>query len=105
MPRTRPTAKELVVDAPLEWIEERSGFVGLVESFLFRKVPGDTSWLQTLGSALLTVFIMQVVTGIILAMYYQPSTTEAFASIKYITDEPHLCMPRTSQPSVSWSVM
>ena len=52
MPRTRPTAKELVVDAPLEWIEERSGFVGLVESFLFRKVPGDTSWLQTLGSSL-----------------------------------------------------
>ena len=40
MPRTRPTAKELVVDAPLEWVEERSGFVGLVESFLFRKVPG-----------------------------------------------------------------
>ena len=72
MPRTRPTAKELVVDAPLEWIEERSGFVGLVEAFLFRKVPGDTSWLQTLGSSLLTVFILQATTGVILAMSYHP---------------------------------
>ena len=61
MPRTRPTAKELVVDAPLEWVEERSGFVGLVEAFLFRKVPGDTSWLQTLGSSLLTVFMLQAI--------------------------------------------
>ena len=39
MPRTRPTARELVVDAPLEWVEERSGWVGLVEKFLFRNVP------------------------------------------------------------------
>ena len=73
MPRTRPTAKELAVDAPLEWIEERSGFVGLVEAFLFRNVPGDTSWLQTLGSSLLTVFLLQATTGVILAMNYRPT--------------------------------
>jgi len=69
MPRTRPTAKELVVDAPLEWIEERSGFVGLVESFLFRKVPGDTNWFQTLGSATLTAFLIQALTGVILEIW------------------------------------
>ena len=78
MPRTRPTAKELVVDAPLEWVEERSGFVGLVEAFLFRKVPGDTSWLQTLGSSLLTVFLLQATTGVILAMSYHPDPASAY---------------------------
>src|SRR3978361_2044930 len=87
MPRTRPTAKELVVDAPLEWVEERSGFVGLVESFLFRKVPGDTSWLQTLRSSPLAVCMLRATTGVILAMSYHPDPGSAYESIRYITDQ------------------
>jgi menaquinol-cytochrome c reductase cytochrome b subunit len=87
MPRTRPTARELVVDAPLEWIEERSGFVGLIEKFLFRNVPSDTSWLQTLGSSLLIVFVLQATTGVLLAMNYDPSPAGAYNSIRYITDD------------------
>jgi menaquinol-cytochrome c reductase cytochrome b subunit len=87
MPRTRPTVKELVVDAPLEWVEERSGFVGLVEAFLFRNVPRDTSWLQTLGSSLLVVFLFQATTGVILAMNYDPSPAGAYNSIRFITDD------------------
>jgi menaquinol-cytochrome c reductase cytochrome b subunit len=87
MPRTRPTVKELVVDAPLEWVEERSGFVGLVEAFLFRNVPRDTSWLQTLGSSLLVVFLFQATTGVLLAMMYDPSAGGAYNSMRYITDE------------------
>jgi menaquinol-cytochrome c reductase cytochrome b subunit len=87
MPRTRPTVKELVVDAPLEWVEERSGFVGLVEAFLFRNVPRDTSWLQTLGSSLLVVFLFQATTGVLLAMNYDPSPSGAYNSMRFITDE------------------
>jgi menaquinol-cytochrome c reductase cytochrome b subunit len=87
MPRTRPTAKEIALDPPMEWVEERSGWIGLVEAFLFRNVPGDTSWLQTLGSSLLTVFLMQSITGIVLAMSYHPSPNGAYESIRYITDQ------------------
>jgi menaquinol-cytochrome c reductase cytochrome b subunit len=87
MPRTRPTAKEIALDPPMEWVEERSGWIGLVEAFLFRNVPGDTSWLQTLGSALLTVFLMQAITGVVLAMSYHPSPNGAYESIRYITDQ------------------
>jgi menaquinol-cytochrome c reductase cytochrome b subunit len=87
MPRTSPTVRELVVDAPLEWIEERSGFVGLVEAFLFRNVPRDTSWLQTLGSSLLVVFLFQATTGVFLAMNYDPSPAGAYNSIRFITDD------------------
>ena len=29
---------------PLDWLEERSGLIGGLRYFLFRKVPGDTSW-------------------------------------------------------------
>jgi len=48
---------------PLDWLEERSGLVGGVKYFLFRKVPGDIGWGHTLGSATLTAFLVQAITG------------------------------------------
>src|SRR5579884_2167889 len=74
------------VNFPLDWLEERSGLVGGVRYFLFRKVPGDTNWMQTLGSATLTAFLVQAITGTILAMYYKPSPHDAYSSIQNITD-------------------
>ena len=84
-PRALPSAKDLAL-APVDWVEERSGLVSVGRFFLFRNVPSDISFLQTLGSAALTIFIVQVTTGIILAMYYDPSTSQAYDSIRYITD-------------------
>ena len=72
---------------PLDWLEERSGLIGGVRYFLFRKVPGDTGWWHTLGSATLTAFLVQLITGVILAMYYKPSPAEAHASVQHITDD------------------
>jgi quinol-cytochrome oxidoreductase complex cytochrome b subunit len=72
---------------PLDWLEERSGLVGGVRYFLFRKVPGDTGWWHTLGSATLTAFLVQLVTGVILAMYYKPSPAEAHSSVEHITHD------------------
>ena len=36
---------------PIDWLEERSGLIGGVKYFLFRNVPSDINWMQTLGSA------------------------------------------------------
>src|SRR5206468_10109945 len=78
---------------PLNWLEERtslpgrSGIVGGIKYFLFRKVPSDISWGHTLGSAALTAFIVQAVTGVILAMYYKPDPNSAYESIRHITDD------------------
>ncbi len=77
---------EAAIVYPLDWLEERSGLVGGVRYFLFRNVPADTNWMQTLGSATLTAFIVQTVTGVILAMYYKPSPNEAYSSIQHITN-------------------
>jgi len=74
------------VNYPLDWLEERSGLVGGVRYFLFRKVPSDTNWMQTLGSATLTAFLVQAITGVILAMYYKPTPGDAYSSIQNITD-------------------
>ncbi|HEY7792934.1 MAG TPA: cytochrome b N-terminal domain-containing protein, partial [Gaiellaceae bacterium] len=78
---------ETVVLAPLDWLEDRSGLVGYTKWFLFRKVPHDISWAQTLGSASLTAFIVQAVTGVILAMYYKPDPDKAYQSIQFITED------------------
>jgi quinol-cytochrome oxidoreductase complex cytochrome b subunit len=78
---------EQLLLTPVDWLEERSGLVGGVRYFLFRNIPGDMSWLQTLGSATLTAFIVQTVTGAILAMYYKPDPDKAYESIYYITNE------------------
>jgi quinol-cytochrome oxidoreductase complex cytochrome b subunit len=72
---------------PLDWLEERSGLVGGLRYFLFRKVPGDANWFQTLGSATLTAFLVQALTGVILAMYYKPDPNSAYASIQHITND------------------
>ena len=80
---------------PVEWLEERSGLVGGVRYFLFRKVPGDINWFHTLGSATLTAFLIQALTGVILAMYYKPDAStnsvtgnpQAYDSIRHITND------------------
>jgi ubiquinol-cytochrome c reductase cytochrome b subunit/menaquinol-cytochrome c reductase cytochrome b subunit len=90
----RPSKHELrrqrmiaAVNYPLDWLEERSGLVGGVRYFLFRKVPSDTNWMQTLGSATLTAFLVQALTGVILAMYYKADPATAYASVRHITDD------------------
>ena len=71
---------------PLDWLEERSGLIGGLRYFLFRKVPGDTSWWHTLGSATLTAFLVQLGTGVILAMYYKPDPKSAYESVQHINN-------------------
>jgi menaquinol-cytochrome c reductase cytochrome b subunit len=97
--RTRKSARrrqlEAAINYPIDWLEERSGLIGGLRYFLFRKVPGDTNWFHTLGSATLTAFLVQAVTGVILAMYYKPDatvnpatgTSEAYGSIQHITND------------------
>jgi quinol---cytochrome c reductase cytochrome b subunit, bacillus type len=89
--RPRKTARrrrmEAAINYPLDWLEERSGIVGGIRYFLFRKVPGDVNWMQTLGSATLTAFLVQAITGVILAMYYKPEPRTAYPSIQHITND------------------
>ena len=88
--RSKPTKGSQLHQAityPLDWVEERSGIVGGVKYFLFRKVPGDVNWFQTLGSATFTAFLVQALTGSILAMYYKPDPKAAYPSIQHITND------------------
>ncbi len=90
MPRAKSKRRQQaghLLMVPVDWLEERSGLVGGLKYFLFRKVPRDSNWFHTLGSATLTAFIVQTVTGVVLAFYYKPSPDEAYASIQFITND------------------
>ena len=56
---------EQLLRAPINWLEERSRLVSATKWFLFRNVPRDVSWAQTLGSATLTAFLVLIATGVI----------------------------------------
>jgi quinol---cytochrome c reductase cytochrome b subunit, bacillus type len=69
------------------WVDERTGASGFLRGFLFRKVPKGTNWFYTLGSATMFAFLSQAVTGVFLAMYYDPSPTGAYDSVQHITND------------------
>ncbi|MER3409233.1 MAG: cytochrome B6 [Thermoleophilia bacterium] len=88
MPKSeRRRQLEAAVVYPVDWLEERTGLVSFVRFFLFRHVPKRTNWFHTLGSATLTAFLVQAITGVILAMYYKPDPDKAYESIQFITNE------------------
>src|SRR5213082_3134392 len=72
----------------IDWLDERTSMSGVIRWTLFRKVPRGTNWYYTLGTATLFAFLNQAVTGVFLAMYYQPSSAGgAYDSIRYITTD------------------
>ena len=44
-------------------------------------------WWFCLGGTPAYLFVVQIVTGILLAMYYQPSTSTAYESVRHITED------------------
>src|SRR5213596_2058106 len=69
------------------WLDERSGGGSFLTGMLYRKVPKGTNWFYTLGSATMIAFVSQAITGVFLAMFYTPSTTQAYASIAHINND------------------
>ncbi|UCH27760.1 MAG: cytochrome bc complex cytochrome b subunit [Trueperaceae bacterium] len=72
-----------------KWIDERTGISGPVRSFLSYPVPKYVhgNLLYTLGGLTAIGFLLQVVTGILLMFYYDPSPEGAYNSVDYITFE------------------
>jgi ubiquinol-cytochrome c reductase cytochrome b subunit len=66
-----------------EWLNARVQLAGTVRETMEHRVPRDTSsFFYVFGSAALTVFMLQIVTGILLAIVYVPSAGEAWNSLQ-----------------------
>ncbi|MGI8729847.1 MAG: cytochrome b [Solirubrobacteraceae bacterium] len=71
----------------VDWLDERTSLSAGARWMMFRKIPKGTNWFYTLGSATMFAFLSQAVTGVFLAMYYDPSATRAYESVRYLTNE------------------
>ena len=74
------------------WLSQRLP-VETAEQFIdeqtHKPMPETTGFLHTFGSLSLFLFINQVVTGILLMVYYRPTTGTAFESIRFIMTKAH----------------
>src|SRR3990167_1078470 len=69
------------------WLSQRFDVEGLkkpVQKQLTKPLPKNISWFHTLGSLSLFLFVSQVLTGILLLVYYRPTLHDAFESVKFI---------------------
>ncbi len=69
------------------WIDDRSGISEVISPLLKHKVPPRSKWSYVFGTATLFCFLLQVVTGIALSLFYQPSSKEAYKSLEFITNK------------------
>jgi ubiquinol-cytochrome c reductase cytochrome b subunit len=66
-----------------EWLDERLQIAATLRETAEHPVPRETaSWFYVFGSGALVVFMMQIITGILLAMIYVPSAGEAWNSLQ-----------------------
>jgi quinol-cytochrome oxidoreductase complex cytochrome b subunit len=71
------------------WLAERIPVSGdELRELTNEPVPNHLKrWWFCLGGTPAYLFVVQIVTGILLAFYYQPSADTAYESVRYITDE------------------
>jgi ubiquinol-cytochrome c reductase cytochrome b subunit len=71
-----------------EWFDHRLQLAAPIREAAEHPVPRNTaSWFYVFGSAALTVFLLQVVTGILLALVYVPSAGEAWSSLQVLNHQ------------------
>ncbi len=71
----------------LRWIDEQTELVTLVREFMDEPLFKGVGWPHIFGSAALFLFISQVCTGVLLAVYYVPSPDAAYQSVSYINSQ------------------
>jgi quinol-cytochrome oxidoreductase complex cytochrome b subunit len=76
------------IEATKNWLDERLGINAAVELAKKKEVPihRHSIWYY-FGGMTLFLFTVQVVTGILLLLYYRPSAENAFESVQFIITE------------------
>src|SRR5690348_9448620 len=70
------------------WFDDRLQVATIVRGAAAHPVPRETaSWAYVFGSAALTVFMVQIVTGVLLALIYVPSASEAWNSLQVLNHQ------------------
>jgi ubiquinol-cytochrome c reductase cytochrome b subunit len=70
-----------------DWLDARTGYRAGLHHLLDEPIPASVNWWFTLGSVLLFLLTVQIVTGAALMMYYVPTPAYAYDSVRFITSQ------------------
>ena len=66
------------------WMERRLPVLSLMHHMQTFPTPKNLNWMWVFGAVLMMFLVIQIVTGIVLAMHYTPHANYAFASVEHI---------------------
>jgi ubiquinol-cytochrome c reductase cytochrome b subunit len=85
------SVKKRVIEAGIEsyhWLEHRLGLIKPLSDAAAHPTPANNaSWMYVFGSAATVLLILQVATGILLALIYSPSANEAWGSLNVLNHD------------------
>ena len=74
-----------MISAIIRWLDERLHLDGLIAPLRHKTVPTHRlSYWYFFGGITLFLFVVQVITGVLLLLYYRAGANEAFESVQYI---------------------
>lgn len=74
----------MLIKTIADWVDERLGVGREAAALMGKPIKGGARYLFSLGSVNLFLFINQVVTGMLLMMYYVPSPDHAYDAVTFI---------------------
>ena len=69
-----------------DWLDSRTGFRAAAKHLLDEPLPRGVGWWFVTGSIVLFLLSVQLLTGIVLAIYYSPSPDHAYDSVRFIME-------------------
>ncbi len=71
----------------IRWINDRWPLQPVIRWALEEEMPGGASYAYVFGSAVLLLFLLQVVTGLWQLLYFVPTTDRGYSSLNYLRTE------------------
>ena len=69
----------------IDWLHDRTGLTAVRDVLFDEPLPPGTGWFFTLGSVLLALLGVQMLTGAFLTLYYAPTPDHAYDSVRFIS--------------------
>lgn len=67
-----------------QWINERWPAKPVIRTILTEEIPGGAAYKLTFGACALSVFVLQIVTGIMQLFFYVPTADHAYVSLSFL---------------------